>query len=157
MRSAARAAAVIVAVLLLYRLVWLPWRAQHVLTAVSVRTEAVVREPQLKAQIGRDNLERLQDVAPVLTTDPDFYLAYAANARLADDLPLAIAQYTAALQRADRRPEIYFERGMTYLAMGNIDAATADLARAARFNPGLLDQISGELRVRVARAAGLPE
>ena len=40
--------------------------------------------------------------------------------------------------------------------LGQIDKATADMVRAVRFNPFLIDQVSGELRTRVAAEAGLP-
>ena len=42
------------------------------------------------------------------------------------------------------------------LHLGRVDQATADMVRAVRFNPFFIDQISGELRARVAAEAGLP-
>jgi hypothetical protein len=44
-------------------------------------------------------------------------------------------------------------RGLVMLHMGAADAAVADLATAARFDPNIIDQLEGELRARVAAAA----
>ena len=66
----------------------------------------------------------------------------------------AIDIYTRAL-RVDQRPEIYFDRGLARQRLGETDAAVADMATAARFNPFLVEQLDGELRPRVTAAAGL--
>jgi len=44
---------------------------------------------------------------------------------------------------------------MAMLHLGRTDAAVADLATAARFNPKILDEIDDELGKRVAATAGI--
>jgi hypothetical protein len=56
--------------------------------------------------------------------------------------------------RIDDRPEIYVNRGLVRLHLGQTDLAVSDLATAARFDPSVLYQLEGELRARVAAAVG---
>ena len=79
----------------------------------------------------------------------DYHLLYAVNDRILGRNDDAIEHYTAALA-ADHRPEIYFDRGITYLEEGKLDPATADIALAARFNPQYLENVDAGMRERVA-------
>jgi tetratricopeptide (TPR) repeat protein len=100
------------------------------------------------------NIAQLQSVAPACRTSVEYELLYAANAALLHRWDEAFAHYNAALQ-IDRRPEIYFNRGLTRLQLGDIAGATQDLVIAVRFRPVLNDQLSGELHDRVAAQAGI--
>ena len=81
-------------------------------------------------------------------------LLYGANCEILGRWKEAADAYTRAL-RIDQRPEIYSNRGLVLLQLGRADAAVADLATAARFNPTSSINVDGELRPRVAAAAGL--
>jgi tetratricopeptide (TPR) repeat protein len=96
----------------------------------------------------RDNIERLQSVAGTCQLSVDYHLLFAANARMLGRSDEAIEHYTAALA-ADHRPEIYFDRGITYLEEGKLDAATPDIALAVRFNPQFLYEIDAGMQQRI--------
>jgi tetratricopeptide (TPR) repeat protein len=96
----------------------------------------------------RDNIERLQSLASTCQLSVDYHLLYAANARILGRSDEAIEHYTAALA-ADHRPEIYFERGITYLEEGKLDAATPDIALAVRFGPYFFYDIDAGMQERV--------
>jgi tetratricopeptide (TPR) repeat protein len=152
-----RGAALALAVVALDRLVYQPWRAQEILLAVGERSKVAVNANRETAAIlARGNIERLRSVAPATRTDANYYMLFAANARMLGEDNVAVQQYTAALTYADHRPEIFLQRGLTLLDLGRVDAAAADLTHAARFNPMVLEQIDGELRERVRRDAGIP-
>jgi tetratricopeptide (TPR) repeat protein len=112
------------------------------------------RDPQQAAALARRNLTDLDRLARSCRLDPTWYLLYASNCEILQRWPEASDAYTRAL-RIDDRPEIYFERGLVMLHLGRMDAAVADLATAARFNPNVLNGIDGQLRARVAAAAGV--
>lgn len=160
-RAVIRAAVVVVAALALYRYVWLPYRANRVLFIVSTQLEQATRyeasDPARTAVLARDNMARLQSVARACRTSVEWELLYAENARLLHRYDEAFAHYDAAL-RIDHRPEIYFRRGMARMESGDArayNAAFDDLVLAVRFRPGVLEELSGELRIRVQEAAGI--
>jgi tetratricopeptide (TPR) repeat protein len=154
-RWAIRIAALIVAALALNRYTLRPWQANRVLWTVQQRSQMALQSgPDRAARIARYNIDQLETIAPACATNVDYYILLAANARIMGDNPLAIHEYTAALS-ADHRPEIYFNRGMTYLESGNVEAAVPDFVRAARFSPTIVESLDGELRKRVTREAGL--
>jgi tetratricopeptide (TPR) repeat protein len=99
--------------------------------------------------VARENLDLLQPIANTSRLSVDYHLVYAVNARILGLNDEAIAHYTAALT-ADNRPEIYFDRGVTYLEVGNLDAATPDIALAARFDPAYLEEVDVGMQARVA-------
>jgi tetratricopeptide (TPR) repeat protein len=154
-RIVLRTVVVAVAALAIHRFVILPWRAHRILSAVEARTAAAADAGDTNAVLmARRDIELLDQTASVTRTDPNFYMLYAFNERILGNPAGAAAKYTEALQYADHRPEIYFGRGQAYLAQGNIEAAEADLVHAARFNPSIVKEISGELKDRVTREAG---
>jgi tetratricopeptide (TPR) repeat protein len=147
-----RVLAIGLACLALYRLIWLPYHANHLLFEVDQRTAAAQNGDALHAApAARDNLARLQTVAAVARTDIVYHMLYAANARLLQRWDDALLHYDAALA-IDHRPEIYFERGMLLVERGNADAALPDLVKATRFRPTYLDEIEGSLADRVRAA-----
>lgn len=150
-----RIAALALAVLALHRDVIEPWEANRILWAVQQRSKMAFQSgPDRAARIARFNIDELRPIERTCSTNVDYYLLLAANARIMGDSALAISEYTAALS-ADHRPEIYFNRGMTYLESGNAEAAMPDFVRAVRFNPNYLDSLDGELRQRIGHEAGI--
>lgn len=104
--------------------------------------------------LARRNLADLDRIAQSRRLDPAWYLFYGASCEILGRWEDAARTYTRALD-IEQRPEIYFSRGLVFLHLGRIDQATADMVRAVRFNPFFIDQVSGELRTRVAAEAGL--
>ena len=132
-----------------------PYRGN--LTMRVVRQRSVLAEsldPMRAAPLAHTNLHDLDLVARVRRLDPEWYLLYGGNCEILGRWTEAADAYTRALT-IDDRPEIYVNRGLVKLRMGSTDAAVADLAIAARFDPRVVKGIDGELRARVAAAAGL--
>ncbi len=132
-----------------------PFRGNVVLRDVyqrSVMSES--RDAVQAAVVARRNLHDLERVARGRRLDPSWYLLYAGNCETLQLWSEATDTYTRALH-IDVRPEIYFQRGLVMFRLGRMDAAVADMATAVRFNPNMLDGIDGELRARVAAAAGV--
>jgi hypothetical protein len=151
---AIRSSSVLGTGLALWMLVWRPWMVNLSLPEIERRTrQAEVSTATQKVVIARANLEELEALPPAARRIVDFHVLTAVNRRFAGNRGGEIDAYDAALA-IDQRPELYFDRGEAHLADGDIERAVADLAHAVRFNPNLLDRIDGELRERVARAAG---
>ena len=150
-----RAAALIAAAIGVYFLCLRPLHGQVVLRDVRQRTILAQSHGRQNATIlAWSNLDDLERVARACRLDPAWYLLYGGNCELLQRYTEAADAYTRALA-VDDRPEIYFSRGRVKLYLGQTDAATADMVTAARFDPSILEQIDGELRTRVAIAAGL--
>ncbi len=149
-----RLLAIGLACLAFYRLTWLPYHANHVLFELDQRSEAAQNGDAFRAApIARDNLTRLQTVADVAGTNLVYHMLFAENARVLHRWDDALLHYDAALT-IEHRPEIYFQRGLTLVERGDVDAEIPDLATAARFRPRLLEDLEGELLERVRVAAG---
>jgi tetratricopeptide (TPR) repeat protein len=155
MRLSLRAIALVAAIVAIDLVCVVPWRGNLALREISDRSAmALTSEPQTAAVVARDNLDRLDGVAGARRLDPDWYMLYAGNCEVLGRLPAAIDAYTRAL-RIDDRPEFYENRAMILLRLGRNDEAMADLVKAARFDPTVLEHLDGEVRVRVTAAAGL--
>jgi tetratricopeptide (TPR) repeat protein len=149
-RALCRLAAVAAAALAVYDYAWMPEHADHILKSLTLRTQAALQmEGDRAVFMARDNLARLQPVERAGKLSVDYHLICAVNDRIIGRNDEAIEQYTAALA-ADHRPEIYFDRGVTYLKEGNLDAATADIALAVRFNSEYLNDVDAGMQERVA-------
>lgn len=149
-RMACRLAAAAAAVLAAYRYAWLPEHADHVVKAIMVRSQAALQMSRDRAMaLAHENLDQLQPIAETSRLSVDYHLVYAVNARILGRNDEAIEHYTAALA-ADNRPEIYFDRGVTFLEEGKLDAATPDIALAVRFNPLYLEEIDAGMQARIA-------
>jgi tetratricopeptide (TPR) repeat protein len=133
----------------------LPFLCNRQIRVIQRRTEAAMDYPAVRAAVvARENIERMNRVIGGCSTDVNAQLLFAANAKLIGDTRGQFEHLDAALE-IDQRPELYYDRGMASLALGRIDAAVKDLATAARFNPTLIEDLSGELRTRVEHAAQL--
>jgi tetratricopeptide (TPR) repeat protein len=143
------------AALAVHRLCVIPFRANLVMRDVEERMAVVERVGLFRASsLARLNLADLDRVARSSRLDPAWYLFYGANCEILDRWQDAADAYTHALVIA-QRPEIYFSRGLVRLHLGQIDAATADMVTAVRFNPFFVERLDGELRARVTAEAGL--
>lgn len=132
-----------------------PYRASLVLRDVGQRSAlAETLDITRATALAHRNLHDLDSIQRPSRLDPAWYLLYAANCEMLGRWEEAGDAYTRAL-RIDDRPEIYVSRGMAMLHMGRADAAVADLATAARFDPKVLYDLDGELRSRVAAKAGV--
>jgi tetratricopeptide (TPR) repeat protein len=132
-----------------------PYRGNLLLRDVAQRSAlADSLDASRATALAHANLHDLDLAARGQRLDSEWYLLYGGNCEILGRWAEAADAYTRALQ-IDDRPEIYVNRGMVMLHMGRADAAVADLATAARFNPKVLDDLDGELRARVAAAAGI--
>jgi tetratricopeptide (TPR) repeat protein len=148
-RAVLRLAATGAAAFVFYQYSWMPEHANHVLKTVQTRTQSALETAGDRAIFtARDNIAFLQTVTNACRLSVDYHLLYAANDRILSRNDDAIEHYTAALA-ADHRPEIYLDRGVTYLEEGKLDPATADIALAVRFNPVYLDSIDPGMQSRV--------
>jgi tetratricopeptide (TPR) repeat protein len=155
-RVSVAAVAIVAACLGVYHLCAIPFLDNLAMREVDERTGvAQSADPQRAVLLARMNLADLDRTARSRELDPAWYLFYGANCELLDRWQDAANAYTRALA-IDQRPEIYFSRGLALLHLGRVEEAAADLTTAVRFNPTLLEDIDGELRARVAAAAGLP-
>ena len=151
-----RAAAVVAAGVAIYFLCIVPYRANVAMRELVRRSTLAQKVDTQRASIvARSNLADLDRIARARRLDPAWYMLYGSNLEVLDRLPEAAETYTAAL-RIDDRPELYINRAVVNLHLGRTDAAVADLAKAAQFNPEILKNIDSELRPRVAAAAGFP-
>jgi len=149
-RAVCRLAATAAAAFAFYHYSWMPAHANHVLKSVQTRTQNALETPGDRAIFAaRDNIAYLQTITNACRLSVDYHLLYAVNDRILGRNDDAIEHYTAALA-ADHRPEIYLDRGITYLEEGKLDPATADIALAARFNPQYLENIDAGMQARVA-------
>jgi tetratricopeptide (TPR) repeat protein len=138
------------------RLCVIPFRDNITMREIQERIDVAQNaDPQRAAVLAHANLADLERIAGSHRRDPAWYLFYGASCELLDRWQDAANSYTRALA-IDRRPEIYFSRGLASLHLGRIEEATNDLITAVRFNPDFIYQIDGELRERVGAAAALP-
>jgi len=150
-----RAAAIAAACAAIYFLCVVPYRANVEMRQLVKRSLLAQRVDEQRAVIvARSNLADLDRIARARRLDPAWYMLYGSNLEILDRLPEAAEVYTAAL-RIDDRPELYINRAMVSVHLGRTDAAVADLVKAVRFRPRVLDKLDGDLRARVAAAAGL--
>lgn len=151
-RVIVRVLAVLGAVALLHVFVWRPWKAQRDLSSIDRGTTQAENAPgDLGTMLARRNVEELQRLADPLRTEPDYYLLLGWNARLGRQPHIAVAAYTAGMG-IDRRPELYIERGATFLDMGREDDTVRDWTEAVRFNPALLSDMDIRIKPRVVAA-----
>src|SRR4051812_46185746 len=149
-RAVCRLAATAAAAFAFYRYSYMPEHANHVLKTVQTRTQTALQTPGDRAIFtARDNIAFLQTVTNACQLSIDYHLLYAVNDHILGRNEDSIEHYTAALA-ADHRPEIYFDRGLTYLEEGKLDEATSDIALAVRFNPTFVEYIDGGMQARVA-------
>ncbi len=115
---------------------WIPYRLNLIKKQVEASTTAVfpVADRMAVALVARHNLEQLAPYRRACATDVDLWMETAASDRLLGRADDAIAAYQTALT-IERRPEIFFNLGITQLGSGHRPEAIDNLARALRFNP----------------------
>ncbi|HJW94852.1 MAG TPA: hypothetical protein VJ901_14640 [Thermoanaerobaculia bacterium] len=146
MNSLLRILALAVAAFGIYRMTIVPYRDNLTVATVALRTG--------DAQSANANLRLLDAAEGSRRLDPNWYLLYGANCELLDRWHDALVVYTRALQ-IDHRPELYEARGLVLQHLGRTSEAEADLVTAARFNPGVLNDLDDGLRDRIAAAMPL--
>jgi O-antigen ligase len=148
------AAALVAAGFAINQLCIAPYRGNLILREVAARSLlAQSLDDRRATEIAHTNLHDLDQAASGRRLDPAWYLLYGTNCEILGRWTEAAATYTNAL-RIDDRPEIYVNRGLVRLHLGQTDLAVSDLASAVRFDPTVIYQLDGELRARVAAAAG---
>jgi len=155
LRISARTIALVAAAFALHAVCVLPYRANLALREISQRSAAAQRaDAQSAAVLARQNLEELTAIATARRLDPAWYMLYGANCEMLDRYPAAADAYSRAL-RIDDRPELYLNRGLALLHLRRQEDAIRDLTRAARFDPSTVWRLDGDVRARVAAAAGI--
>ncbi|HEV7922502.1 MAG TPA: tetratricopeptide repeat protein [Thermoanaerobaculia bacterium] len=105
------------------------------------------------APLARDTLERASRALRRCPSNIQLRMIAAANLRQLGRPADAIAMYEQAL-RFDRRPEIYINIGQSRVESGMRARAVDDFVRAVVFAPGMIEEVSPDLRDEVyARAA----
>ncbi|HEV7765230.1 MAG TPA: O-antigen ligase family protein [Thermoanaerobaculia bacterium] len=139
----------------IYHLCVIPFRDNITLREIEERLSvAQSLDPGRAASLARKNLDELRGIEQSQKLSPVWYTLYGANCEMLELWQEAADIYTRALV-IDQRPELYLYRGLAMLHLGDIEHARADMITAVRFNPIILDQITGELRTSVAAAAGV--
>lgn len=139
------------AVAAVYRIAYLPWRADVERKSLEAITLALwERQPTFAAVRARQNIAAAEvylDMRGIHNTG--LYMATAANYRLVEDFDHAAAMYYEAL-RFDRRPELYYNLGITEVSRGRRQQGIDILIRASMFNPFFIQDITdGEVRSKV--------
>jgi hypothetical protein len=153
-RSAAiavRACAVVLALVALNRFCIVPFRCNRAILDARLLAARAAAEPtpsRASADAQRSSALVEPFVASCGRTEVNLHIILASNAITAGHADEALSHYDDALA-IEQRPEIYFDRGMTQIGLRRTAAGEADLVRAVRFNPYLLDEIGGETRERV--------
>jgi tetratricopeptide (TPR) repeat protein len=155
MRSAAwvvRVIAVAAGVWGIYSACVLPFGCNREIGVLTQRSMAADAAPQPRSSEMADaNLTRLRPLLETCGRNVNVYLLAASNAAIANRQEDAIALLTRALA-VEERPEIYFARGESELALRRVADAERDFTTAADFNPAFADSLQGELRARVLAA-----
>jgi O-antigen ligase len=150
-RFATTAVVAIAATYALYELCYEPYvcnRRKREIETVTARTLTATNQ-MLAAQRARRTLEMLAECAEELRTDVDFYMMAAANDRILGAPAEAETMYRRALD-FDRRPELYYGLGSVQLEQGKTREAVANFVKAVTFNPDMMNDIPGAVRVQVA-------
>jgi tetratricopeptide (TPR) repeat protein len=126
-----------------YRLTYLPWRADVERKSLESITLALwERQPTFAAVRARQNVAAARtylDRRGIHNTG--LYMTAAANYRLLDDFDGAAAMYYEAL-RFDRRPELYYNLGLTEVNRGRRQQGVDILIHAGMFNPFFIQDIT---------------
>ena len=134
-----------------------PLRCNQLERAVIADTEVVFVHPESIESwrvpvLARQSVVRINDCLGPCTVNPNLLMLYAANLRVLGQHESAIEAYQRAL-KLDRRPEIYFNLGMTELALGRQEAAIRDFVKAGRsgylFNDIEIDLVREEVERRL--------
>jgi hypothetical protein len=147
----ASAAILALAAVLLWFLAFEPVACSRLeLTLVEATNRAMERND---APLARDTLERAARALRRCPSNIQLRMIAAANLRQLGRPADAIRMYEEAL-RYDRRPEIYLNIGQSRVESGMRGRAVDDFVRAVVFAPGMIEEVSPDLRDEVyARAA----
>jgi Zn-dependent protease len=100
--------------------------------------------------LSREYAQAIECFSRALQAEPDElnYLDYRAYTfAQMDNFERAIADYNVLIERAPRRADFYTARAQSYIGLGNLQAASADIEQALQINPteGLALQLKQQL------------
>jgi tetratricopeptide (TPR) repeat protein len=146
------------------RIIFDPLRCNASLKRVQARSITLLDIP-LGPAVSHTVHDMLAELGPCTgscPTDPDMYMTIAVADRILGRYEHAAAMYTEAL-KIDRRPELFFNRGVMRLQMGRRDLAMDDFVEACTFadlyanvipDTGLANQVMARVNARLGRRAG---
>lgn len=151
---AVRVIVALLATVSLYRLCWIPYRCNRYAKTAEALTVRAENAGVIEASsLARRNVDLLNTSLERCACDVRLLVLLAVNYRLLDNPRDAITAYERAL-RLDKRPEIYFELGLTQLSLGDRTGAIVNLTKAARFaeqymyeteDPSMIDAVRRNL------------
>lgn len=133
--------------------VWEPLRADAVTNEYIRRTMTAWNlsgTPQA-ANLARENISVLRAL-PTRSRTVQIQLLIARNLEILERRYDALEEYRVALL-LDERPEIYVNRAIVRIQLGQIEAARSDLTRAARFSANALSDVDTPLQQEAITAA----
>jgi O-antigen ligase len=140
--------------ILAWQIAWLPWQCNEMKKRLEARTGATydaAADTLRTAERARQNLAELQACREATPTDVGVYMLIAANDRLIGRMSDAVMMYRTALQY-DRRPELYYNLGLTELEMRQRGPAVADLIIAVRFSRKYLAELPSDVQSEINEA-----
>lgn len=133
----------------IHHVVVIPWRCNLEEQRLQDATIAAMNQRGGRAAVtARENLGAVMEAIADCPRGPNFYMIAAANYRIVRRLEDAAAMYEMTLTM-ERRPEIYFQLGLTRAEMGMHDEAIANFVKACRFVPVLVEQVPTHLEDQV--------
>lgn len=139
----------ILGMVVIYHASIIPLRCNRANQALQNSTiEAMNQTGGMAAVTARKNLDAVLKSIAHCPRVPNFYMIAAANYRILHRHEDAARMYETTLT-LERRPEIYFQLGLSRVAMGMNHEAVESFVRACRFVPVLIDQVPTHLREEV--------
>ncbi|HVR39336.1 MAG TPA: tetratricopeptide repeat protein [Thermoanaerobaculia bacterium] len=147
LRLLASAIVIVAAFPALERYCWRPYRCNQIEKAAAKTTERNIEVGggDTESIRAREITRRLIACMDDKPADVTVYMLTAANERVLGNYEQAIAWYQKALTY-DRRPEIYFGIGETYLEMGNMEQAHRYFVATAVFRMDFVKDIPTKMR-----------
>lgn len=140
--------------LITWRVAWQPWQCNVMKKAIDARTSLVYEIADNRFRTSATAHENLAALEPCLAATPadvGTYMLVAANDRLLGRFDEAAAMYRRALQY-DRRPELYYNLGLTELELRQRGPAVADLIIAVRFSRQYMADLPPDVQSEITDA-----
>jgi tetratricopeptide (TPR) repeat protein len=128
----------------LHRFALLPLRCSRAASLGAIALETAERRPDYdRRRVAASVRESLRGCDCISPANVQIFLTRGGASAALDEHRAAIAEYQRALT-IDRRPEIYFALGMSYLQVLDRPAAIRNLRRACAFDPSRITAIPYE-------------
>lgn len=145
-RNALSAIVVLAGLLAIYHTAVVPLRCNRENKRLEDATIRTMSQRGAAAAVSaRENVDAVLRSIRACPREPNFYMIAAANYRILRRHDEAASMYEATLL-LERRPEIYFQLGLTRVEMGMNIEAVENFTRACRFVPTLIEQVPAHLR-----------